>query len=67
MPPPLASHPARPSSNAQPAPEVVVVPAGTFIMGSPESKAGRLRPVYDHEGEAIEWTTQDNPPTEFSQ
>ena len=40
-------------------PEMVVVPAGTFIMGSPESEAGRLRVVYDQEGEAIEWTTQD--------
>ena len=40
-------------------PEMVVVPAGTFIMGSPESEAGRLRVVYDQEGEVIEWTTQD--------
>ena len=40
-------------------PEMVVVPAGTFIMGSPESEAGRLRTVYDQEGEAIRWTTQD--------
>lgn len=40
-------------------PEMVVVPAGTFIMGSPESEAGRLRVVYDQEGEAIEWTTDD--------
>ena len=40
-------------------PEMVVVPAGTFIMGSPESEAGRLRVVYDQEGEAIDWTTQD--------
>ena len=40
-------------------PEMVVVPGGSFIMGSPESEAGRLRVVYDQEGEAIEWTTQD--------
>ena len=40
-------------------PEMVVVPAGTFIMGSPESEAGRLRVVYDQEGEAISWTTDD--------
>ena len=40
-------------------PEMVVVPAGTFIMGSPESEAGRLRAVYDQEGEAIRWTTDD--------
>ena len=40
-------------------PEMVVVPAGTFIMGSPESESGRLRVVYDQEGEAISWTTDD--------
>ena len=40
-------------------PEMVVVPAGTFIMGSPESEEGRLRVVYDEEGEAISWTTDD--------
>ena len=40
-------------------PEMVMVPAGTFIMGSPESEAGRLRVVYDQEGEAVDWTTQD--------
>ena len=40
-------------------PEMVVVPAGTFIMGSPESEAGRLRVVYDPEGDAISWTTDD--------
>ena len=40
-------------------PEMVVVPAGTFIMGSPESEEGRLRVVYDLEGEAISWTTND--------
>lgn len=40
-------------------PEMVVVPAGTFIMGSPESEEGRLRVVYDQEGEAISWTTDD--------
>ena len=34
-------------------PEMVVVPAGTFIMGSPESENGRLRAVYDEEGTAI--------------
>ena len=40
-------------------PEMVVVPAGTFIMGSPESEKGRLRAVYDEEGTAIRWTVID--------
>ena len=40
-------------------PEMVVVPAGTFIMGSPESEKGRLRAVYDEEGTAITWTSID--------
>lgn len=40
-------------------PEMVVVPAGTFIMGSPESEKGRLRAVYDEEGTAIGWTVID--------
>ena len=39
-------------------PEMIVVPAGTFIMGSPESEKGRLRAVYDEEGTAIRWTVQ---------
>lgn len=37
----------------------VVVPAGTFIVGSPKSEAGQLRVVYDREDEAISWTTDD--------
>ena len=40
-------------------PEMVVVPAGTFIMGSPESEEGRLRTVYDEDGTAIRWTVID--------
>ncbi len=40
-------------------PEMVVVPAGTFIMGSPESEKGRLRAVYDEDGTAIRWTVID--------
>ena len=40
-------------------PEMVVVPAGTFIMGSPESERGRLGAVYDQEGTAIGWTVID--------
>ena len=40
-------------------PEMVVVPAGTFIMGSPESEEGRLRAVYDEEGTAVRWTVID--------
>ena len=38
---------------------MIVVPAGTFIMGSPESEKGRLRAVYDEEGTAITWTSID--------
>ena len=40
-------------------PEMVIVPAGTFIMGSAESERGRLRAVYDEEGTAITWTSID--------
>lgn len=40
-------------------PEMVIVPAGTFIMGSPESERGRLRAVYDDAGTAIRWTVID--------
>ena len=40
-------------------PEMVVVPRGTFIMGSPESEKGRLRAVYDQEGTAVRWTVID--------
>ena len=41
-------------------PEMVVVPAGTFVMGSPESEAGRLRAVYDERGTAVRWTWIDD-------
>ena len=41
-------------------PEMVVVPAGTFIMGSPESEKGRLRAVYEEDGTAVRWTTIDD-------
>ena len=37
-------------------PEMVVVPAGTLIMGSPESEAERLRFVIDEAGEVVHWT-----------
>ena len=40
-------------------PQMMVVPAGTFIMGSPESEKGRLRTVYDEEGTAVTWTVLD--------
>ena len=40
-------------------PEMVVVPSGIFIMGSPESEQGRLRAVYDQEGTAVRWTVID--------
>ena len=40
-------------------PEMVIVPGGTFIMGSPESEKGRTRAVYDEEGTAITWTSID--------
>lgn len=40
-------------------PEMVVVPAGTFVMGSPESEKGRLRAVYDERGTAVRWTWVD--------
>ncbi len=40
-------------------PEMVVVPAGTFIMGSPESERGRMRAVYDEEGTEITWMSID--------
>ena len=41
-------------------PEMVVVPPGTFVMGSPESEAGRLRAVYDERGTAVRWTWIDD-------
>ncbi len=41
-------------------PEMVVVPAGTFVMGSPESEEGRLRAVYDERGTAVRWTWIDD-------
>ena len=40
-------------------PEMIVVPAGTFIMGSPETEEGRLRAVYAEDGTAIIWTSID--------
>ena len=40
-------------------PEMIVVPAGTFVMGSPESEKGRLRAVYDQEGTVVRWTVVD--------
>ena len=40
-------------------PEMIVIPAGTFIVGSPESEKGRLRAVYDQEGTAVRWTVID--------
>ena len=40
-------------------PQMIVVPEGTFIMGSPESEKGRLRAVYDLEGTAVRWTVID--------
>ncbi len=39
---------------------MIVVPAGTFIMGSPESEKGRLRAVYDEDGTAVRWTVIDD-------
>ena len=37
-------------------PDMVVVPAGTFIMGSPESEDGRLGFVIDEADEVVHWT-----------
>ena len=48
-------------------PQMIVVPAGTFIMGSPESEKGRLRAVYDEEGTAIRWTVIDDVELEVEQ
>ena len=37
-------------------PEMVVVPSGVFIMGSPESDEERLHIVLDEEGQVFHWT-----------
>ena len=37
-------------------PEMVIVPAGTFIMGSPESEDERLHFVIGEAGEVVHWT-----------
>lgn len=39
-------------------PEMVVVPAGTFIMGSPESEDDRLRFVIDEAGAVVHWLVE---------
>ncbi len=39
-------------------PEMVVVPAGTFIMGSPESEDDRLRFVIDEAGAVVHWVVE---------
>ena len=48
-------------------PQMIVVPAGTFIMGSPESETGRLRAVYDEDGTAVRWTVIDDVELEVEQ
>ena len=40
-------------------PEMVVIPAGTFIMGSPESENDRLRFVINEAGEVVHWTVRE--------
>ena len=37
-------------------PEMVVVPSGVFVMGSPESDEERLHIVLDEEGQVFHWT-----------